>query len=130
MGKSTSLRFWVSIPVLSGALAVGGCAATRVPAAPTVALARADTAVQQAEASKAPLYAPSELRSAREKLLSAHAAMDGADYDRARHLAEQAAVDAQLAQVRGEAGDAQHDADELRRTVDALRAEAVRPMIP
>jgi hypothetical protein len=95
-----------------------------------VALARADTAVRQANESKAPEYAATELGVAREKLLRAQAAMDSADYEQARHLAEQATVDAQLAQVRGAARDAQQDADELRRTVDALQAAAARSVIP
>ena len=79
---------------------------------------------------KAPQYASTELRMAQDKLLSAHDAINTADYDRARRLAEQAVIDAQLAQARGGARDAQHHADELRVTVDALRAEAARPIIP
>jgi hypothetical protein len=56
--------------------------------------------------------------------------MNAADFERARHLAEQAIVDAQLAQAKGGTRDAQHNAEELRTSVAALRAEPVRPIIP
>jgi Domain of unknown function (DUF4398) len=129
-GTSAVLRYWIGISLLSGALATGGCSVTRLPEAPTIALAQADMAVHQAEENKTQLYAPTELRVAREKLLSAHEAMNAADFERARHLAEQAIVDAQLAQAKGGTRDAQHDAEELRTSVAALRAEPVRPIIP
>jgi len=93
-------------------------------------MAQADMAVRQASDSKAPDYAPTELRVAQEKLLGAQQAVSADEYERARRLAEQATVDAQLAQAKGEAGDAQHNAAELRRTIDALRSEAVRPVTP
>jgi predicted S18 family serine protease len=128
--KNRVLRYWIVTPLIGGVLAIGGCVAARVPTAPTVALAQADTAVRQATESKASTYAPAELSKAREKLLSAQAAMNMSDYERARLLAEEATVDAQLAQAKGEARDAEHDAAELRAAIDALRVEAARPIIP
>ena len=125
--KSTALRCGIGIPLIGGALALGGCSAARPP---TIEMAQADMAVRQASDSKAPDYAPTELRVAQEKLLGAQQAVSADEYERARRLAEQAAVDAQLAQAKGEAGDAQHNAAELRRTIDALRSEAVRPVTP
>jgi hypothetical protein len=129
LGKNTVSRYRVVALFIGGALVIGGCAVARVPTAPTVALAQADTAVRQAAESKASLYAPTELSIAREKLLSAQAAMNISDFERARLLAEEATVDAQLAQAKGEARDAEHDAAELRATIDALRVEAARPII-
>jgi Domain of unknown function (DUF4398) len=126
----TVLRYWIVPSLIGGVLMISSCTAARPPAAPTIALAQADTAVQQAAESQAPEYAPTELSIAREKLLSAHEAMSVTDYERALRLAEQATVDAQLAQVKGGARDAQHDATELRRAVDALRTEVARPVIP
>ena len=121
------LRTWIGIPLSCATFGLLGCSTARPP---TAAMAQADLAVRQANDSKAPTYAPDELRSAREKLLSAQQAVNADEYERARRLAEQATVDAQLAQAKGAAGDAQHDVTELRRTIDALSAEATRPAVP
>lgn len=125
--RPTLVRYWFGMPLLGGVLFAGGCSAAKPP---TAALAQADMAVRQASDSKAPQYAPAELRSAREKLITAQQAAVEDEYTRARRLAEQATVDAQLAQAKGSAAEAQHDATELSRTVDALKAEAERPVLP
>jgi hypothetical protein len=93
-------------------------------------MAQAETAVQQASDSKAPQYAPTELQGARGKLLSAQQAASHDEYNQARRLAEQATVDAQFAQTKGAARDAQQDEAELRSTVDALRSETLRTVTP
>jgi hypothetical protein len=66
---------------------------------------------------------------AREKLLAAQKAMDDDDYEEARRLAEQATVDAQLAQAKASSAETQQQAAELRKTIDALREEAVRSSV-
>jgi hypothetical protein len=66
------------------------------------------------------------LRLAQEKLDGARAAMAEEHHERARRLAEQALVDAQLAEARAEAESARHTAGELRRSIEALRVEAAR----
>jgi len=93
-------------------------------------VAQAELAVRQAAESKAPVYAPSELRAAQEKAMGAQRAMSAEEYDEARRLAEQAVVDARLAQARANAADAQKNAQEVRSTISALRSEATRPVAP
>jgi hypothetical protein len=117
------LRPWIGVPLACGILGVSGCSATRPP---TETFAKADVAVHQAEASKAPQYAPLELRLAREKLEKAKAAMASDDNEEARLLAEQALVDAQLAEAKAESEGERQRAQELRKTIETLHAEAER----
>jgi len=127
MEISVRMHRWIGIPLVCSVLGVTGCSASRPPVAE---VAQADLAVRQAAESKAPVYAPTELRVAEEKLSSAHDAMATDEYTEARRLAEQATVDARLAQARGNAADAQRNTQELRKTIDVLRTEAARPTIP
>jgi len=118
---------WFKFPIVCGVLAVTGCSAARPPEA---AVGQAELAVRQAAESKAPVYAPSEFRIAQEKSLGAQRAMSEEEYDYARRLAEQAVVDAQLAQARAGAAEAQKNVEEVRKTMNALQSEASRPTIP
>jgi hypothetical protein len=68
-------------------------------------------------------YAPLELRTARDKLESAEAAMRREDYVRARHLAEEALVDAQLASEKTRSEKVQENLAVLRRTILTLKNE-------
>ena len=67
------------------------------------AIASAATAIQQAESSPAPRYAPEELAAARQKWNRAKFESQDGDLQRARRLGEEAAVDAQYAEAKAEA---------------------------
>jgi hypothetical protein len=127
MRVSSRTQGWFSVSVICALLGLTGCSAGRPPEA---AVAQADLAVRQAAESKAPLYAPSEFRIAQEKAQGAQRAMSEEEYDLARRLAEQAVTDAQLAQARAGAADAQRNTEEVRRTMNALKSEANRPTTP
>jgi hypothetical protein len=127
MEMSALMQRWIGIPLVCSVLGVTGCSTARPPVA---AVAQADQAVRQATESKAPVYAPTELRMAEEKLSDAHGALSADEYTEARRLAEQATADARLAQAKGNAVEAQRNEEDLRKTIDALRAEAARPTIP
>jgi hypothetical protein len=75
---------------------------------------------------KAPQYAPLETRKARDKLDDAESAMNNREFEKARRLAEQALVDARLAEVKAESEIARRNAAELQQTIKSLRAEAER----
>jgi Domain of unknown function (DUF4398) len=124
---SPRVRQWFSLPVVCGVLGVTGCSAARPPEA---AVAQAELAVRQAAESKAPLHAPTEFRIAQQKSQEAQQAMSADAYERARRLAEQAVIDAQLAQTRANAIEAQKNTEEVRQTMNALQSEANRPTIP
>ncbi len=126
---SFSPRFpqWLRFSLVCGVLGVTGCSSARPPEG---AVAQAELAVRQASESKAPVYAPTEFRVAQEKAQGAQRALSAEEYDQARRLAEQAVTDAQLAQARAGAAEAQKNTEETRKTINALRSEANRPTAP
>ncbi|KAA0598011.1 hypothetical protein J2848_001500 [Azospirillum lipoferum] len=95
--KSAMTIRWRAAAVLSAALGMAACA-TDVPP-PTAQLGAASQAVQEAERANALQYAPVALQSARDKLAAADKAMRADERTRARRLAEEARVDAELATV-------------------------------
>jgi hypothetical protein len=84
--------------------ALSGCGS--VPA-PVAEMSAAQTAVTSAEEANAAEYAPSDLDRARDKLIRAQAAMQEEDNEEARRLAEQALVDARVAEAKARAETAQ-----------------------
>ena len=99
------------LPALFLLIMLNGCAG--IPA-PTEQMALSTAAVGQAGKAGATEMAPAELQLAREKLDKAKLAMTKEDFDDARKLAEQAQVDAQLAEVKSRSGTAGKAAGELR----------------
>lgn len=127
MSFSSRVSQWLGFSLVCGALGMTGCSAARPPEAE---IAQAELAVRQAAESKAPVYAPGEFRAAQDKALEAQRAMSEEEYVQARRLAEQAVIDAQLAQARANAADAQKNTEEVRKTMSALQSEANRPTTP
>ena len=83
------------------------------------------------EAAQAPIvssssYSPVELRLAREELDNARTALSLREYERARRLADQALVDARIAEARARTESARYAAYNLRLSIETLRAEAAR----
>jgi len=109
-------RLHAGLGLAVAALVLTGCGTP----APREQLGAARNAVRQAEMSEAAGFARLELRDAQTKLAAAEAAFRNNENLRARLLAEQAAVDAELAQSRADAAIAQRNADEMRRSVEAL----------
>ena len=106
---------------------LAGCASSQPPSeAVSADLATARTAVEQAEQADATNYAALEMRNARQKLEQAQAAMDRGDRMLAQRLAEQAAVDAQLAEVKSRSTKAQNAVTEVQESIRALREEIQR----
>jgi hypothetical protein len=75
-------------------------------------LTKARTLVEQADKSQAQRYAAADLQRARDELGGAETASNQGHTDAARNLAEAAAVDADVASARGQAGEAQHAVQE------------------
>lgn len=111
-----SVLIFLSMLLSLGAMSLG-CAA---PRSSTRAVSQAELAVDDATVSEADAYAPVDVRLAREKLVRAQAAYDDGDYDRARRLAEEALVDAQLAEARAENESATAEARALESDVEVL----------
>ncbi|HEY2807393.1 MAG TPA: DUF4398 domain-containing protein [Steroidobacteraceae bacterium] len=118
-----SARFLL-VPASVLALACLGCA-TEGPA-PQAELTRAQALVDQADKGAAQHYAAADLQRAHEELTAADSAESAHHYEAARRYAESAAVDADLAQARGQAGEAQKAAHEIHSGNQELRSEANR----
>jgi hypothetical protein len=99
-------------------------------ASPTVVadekIAVAQAALQHAEQSGAPQAAPVELASARDKLNRAQKAQADRDAKTATMLAEQANIDAQVAEASALQQKSHAAAVEFDASMQALRAEALR----
>lgn len=93
---------------------------------PTQTMAQAELAVRQAEQAQAQQHAPLDLYQAEEKLQTARRAMANEDYLVARRLAEEALVQAQLAEQKAQTAQAEQAAQELQEGVTALRRETDR----
>jgi glutathione synthase/RimK-type ligase-like ATP-grasp enzyme len=107
------------------AIAVGlaACASTPIPNE-KVAVARAS--VQRAEQSGAPEFAPVEMATARDKLARAEKAAAARDAQPATQLAEQANVDAQLAEATAQQQRSRKAAKEFDASMQTLRSESMR----
>jgi predicted lipid-binding transport protein (Tim44 family) len=98
---------WRSQSRLGVGIMLGTLAACSGVPAPVGEMSAAQTAVTAAEEADAVQYAPSDLDRARDKLIRAQAAMQEEDNQEARRLAEQALVDARLAEAKARAEAAQ-----------------------
>jgi len=112
--------------VLSGfaALAlIAGCASTPPP---NEALAVAEAAVQRASTASTSESAPAALQLAVAKLAASRNALARGDHASARRLAEQATLDAQVAEQKAQAVRARIAATETQAAAEALREELNR----
>jgi Domain of unknown function (DUF4398) len=121
-GIPTSLRQLIGVLPVCGILVMTGCAGKP----PLTNLSQAELAVQEADSKTASQHAPLELRTAREQLEQAKGAVADKEYDEARRLADQALVNAQLAEARSGAEKARQAAAELRKSIQSLQAELQR----
>jgi hypothetical protein len=123
MNRFRKLFVWVAalaIPALTG------CAAEHH----TVArqnMAQAQTSVDMARQAGAQTDAPVEFRQAQDKLAAAQAAAKDEKFDKAKRLAQEASVDADLAQQKAQSARAQRSVAELRQDINLLRQEMGLP---
>jgi hypothetical protein len=110
----------------AAAAAVLGLAACAASPIPSEKIAVAKASVQRAEQSGAPEFAPVELADARDKLQRAEKAAADHDAQPASMLADQANVDAQLAEATAQEHRSHKAEMELEASLQALRQEAAR----
>jgi predicted lipid-binding transport protein (Tim44 family) len=94
---------WRSQSPLGVGMILATLAACSSVPAPVAEMSAAQTAVTAAEEADAMQYAPADLDRARDKLIRAQAATQEEDNQEARRLAEQALVDARLAEAKARA---------------------------
>jgi hypothetical protein len=110
------------IAVVAGAaLLAAACASTPKPEGE---VEKADLALRKAEAVNAAEVAPLDARIAREKLEKAKLQMSSENYSAAARLAEEAEVDALVAEAKARAMRTEEDVKKLRAEVDALHRGA------
>ena len=97
---------------------------------PTQQLAASRAAIESAEVAGAGKDAPADLGQARDKLTAAELAANSGENERARRLADEALVDAQLAQARAATARSRENLEQNEATLRALREEASRPAQP
>src|SRR3954471_15485206 len=107
------------------AIAFGIVACASAPM-PSDKLAVAKSAVERAEQAQAAQFAQVELTTARNKLAAAQAAADKHDADVAARMADQAEVDAQLAEYTARAKQQEQLVDQMEAGLSDLRNEAQR----
>ncbi|MFC0168843.1 DUF4398 domain-containing protein [Pseudoduganella danionis] len=125
-GNHYAYRMAPVLALLLGALA--GCASQKTPATADVAVSRA--AVDAAANAGAAEVAPAEMQSARDKLMRASQALAARDYQAAADWANQAEADARLAQSKASSAKATQAAEEVQRSIQALRDELSRSSAP
>lgn len=94
--------------------------------APTEQMAVSKVALNNAVSAGAGESAQLELRNAQEKLDRANAAMSAEEFERARRWAEQAEVDAKLAEAKARSTKAYKAVEEVQASLRALREEINR----
>jgi hypothetical protein len=114
--------------VLSGTmvLALGALGCASQGPKPTEEMTRARTVIEQADKGNAQRYAAADLQRAHDSLRDAEKADEARKYDDARRYAEAAEVDADVAVARGNAGEAQRAANEVRKSNTTLQGETDR----
>jgi len=105
------------------AFGIVACAATPVP---VEKLAVAGTSIERAEQAQAAQFAQVELDSARNKYAVARAAADKNDAKVAARMADQADIDAQLAESTARARQQEQLATEMDASLRDLRTETLR----
>jgi hypothetical protein len=107
------------------ALLAAGCASVPEPKGE---VANADLALRKAEAVNAAEFAPLDSRLAREKLEKARLELEAEKYLEARRLAEEAEVDALVAEAKARSARVQRATQETRDEVEKLRSGTAQPV--
>jgi septal ring factor EnvC (AmiA/AmiB activator) len=109
------------------AFGLSGCAIKYLP--PSSQLTIAASAISQAEKAGAYESAPVELKAARKKLEQAKESMKNQDNLTAKWLAEQATVDANLAEAKARSIKSQKTVQEIKESIETLKKEIERKSV-
>jgi hypothetical protein len=112
---------WWVLPLIFGCTATLVACSSVTP--PIDAISTADMAMNRALDANAAQLAPLDVRIAREKLDLAKANMGKEEYVFARRLAEEARVDARVAEARSKALTALESNREVKQTIDTLHQD-------
>ena len=124
MKSFSGYRWYGTVGAIAcAAVVVAGCAGI---APPTEQMAVSKSAIANAVSAGGSEYAALEMRAAQEKMDRANRAMNKEDYENARRLAEEAQVDARLAEKKAQSAKAQKAASVTQDDIRVLREEINR----
>jgi hypothetical protein len=123
MTKEATVRAVLGMLIAMTILLMAGCAAK---VAPIENISNAQMAIKEAEESDAAVYAPLELKLATDKLSQARTALQAEEYEEARRLANEALLDAKLAEAKSRSEVAKKITQDLRDSIETLRQEIER----
>lgn len=112
----------LTVSALFAVTLLSGCGSNKQP--PTEKLATAESFINTARDTEARELV--ELRRAEDKLAQAKTAVTNKDYETAERLADQALVDARLAEAKVQSIRARQATEDLRRSIETLRREINR----
>ncbi len=120
-------RLATASAVLPGVLLLGLSGCATVPAPPVEQMAVSRSAVERVSSSpNVADAAPVEMQQARQKLERAQRAMNDKDYALARRMAEEAEVDARVAEARTSSARGERAMKEVQESIRALQEEINR----
>lgn len=111
-------------------IALAGMLSACAGVAPVEKMVQLEAGITTARQAEAIVYAPLELKFAEDKYRLAQAAMEDKEYDLARLLADEALLDARLAEVKALSAKAEKEAEALRESIETLRSELSRRQTP
>ena len=124
MNNFSSFQWYRALGAIGcAAVVVAGCAS--IPP-PTEQMAVSKSAIANAVSAGGSEYASVEMGAAQDKMDRANRAMDKEDYENARRLAEEAQVDARLAEKKAQSAKAQKAASVTQDDIRVLREEMNR----
>jgi hypothetical protein len=115
-------RKWTIFAIIFMVSVIPACAGV----APMEKMVKLESQIANARQAEAIVYAPLELKFAEDKYELAEGAIEDKKYDVARQLADEALLDAQLAEVKALSVRAEKEAQEMRESIETLRSELNR----
>ena len=115
-------RKWTIFAIIFMVSVIPACAGV----APMEKMVKLESQIANARQAEAIVYAPLELKFAEDKYELAQDAVDNKDYALAGQLADEALLDAQLAEVKALSVRAEKEAQEMRESIETLRSELNR----
>jgi hypothetical protein len=111
----------VTLSMIGSVILLAACAS---PTPAQLAISSADEAYDRAISADSAKYAPLPTHLAKDKLDQAKSSLNNKDYEIARRLAEEAQVDARLAESTAQSERAQSQAQEVQKAIEDLRRES------
>lgn len=130
MAGHNTIHWKAAALAICSSLLLSACASTPPPNSDITA---ADLAVRRAQEVNASEFAALEMRTARDKLQQARSIVDKEDednYPKAARLAQEAQVDARLAESKARSARAQQTEQEMQKATEALRQQGQENVQP